>query len=346
MPLIHKPSKKALEHNIKAEMEAHPGKEHRAQNLAIAYDVQRRAKKMAKGGPVSAKTEKRPMPEEIGADSAEIAHNDHKKPLEHSGVLDNVTVKQAQHKPKIERSMGPKMVPTTAFTAKLRDQEGNLIESIKPASPKEQPAKMYDEKAEKHTSAAPDMEKPHNKINKKAHLAKGGMINEAVSMHDAEEDMVEHPAHLEEDDDQMAPSEKEVMADDHMDLFAEGGMVDDEEALEHHASIVAAIMAKRKAAEELDSGSEDEDHAEMFAEGGMVDLDENAEESPNMADKYNFEALKKENYDEEDALSHLDQPMDSNEHGDEEEMHAENKHDSHLVSAIRAKMKKRSPIVR
>jgi hypothetical protein len=43
-------SKKAFEHNVETEMDAHPG--NRAQNLAIAYAIQRRAKKkeMAMGG--------------------------------------------------------------------------------------------------------------------------------------------------------------------------------------------------------------------------------------------------------------------------------------------------------
>ena len=54
MPLIKKSSKKALKHNIEAEMHAHPDKKHHAQNLAIAYDVQRRAKQkhMSEGGKV------------------------------------------------------------------------------------------------------------------------------------------------------------------------------------------------------------------------------------------------------------------------------------------------------
>lgn len=53
MPLIHGKSKAALQNNIKAEMEAHPGKENRAQDLAIAFSVQRQARKrkmMAQGG--------------------------------------------------------------------------------------------------------------------------------------------------------------------------------------------------------------------------------------------------------------------------------------------------------
>ena len=50
MPLIHRGSKKAFEKNVKTEMEADPGEKHRAQNLAIAYSVKRKAQKMSKGG--------------------------------------------------------------------------------------------------------------------------------------------------------------------------------------------------------------------------------------------------------------------------------------------------------
>ena len=43
MPLMHKESQKAFKHNVKEEMEAHPSK--RAQNLAIAYAIKRKAEK-------------------------------------------------------------------------------------------------------------------------------------------------------------------------------------------------------------------------------------------------------------------------------------------------------------
>jgi hypothetical protein len=42
MPLIQSSSKKALQKNIKTEMEAHPGAKHRMQDLAIGYAVKRR----------------------------------------------------------------------------------------------------------------------------------------------------------------------------------------------------------------------------------------------------------------------------------------------------------------
>jgi hypothetical protein len=50
MPLIHGKSEKAFKKNVETEMKAHP--DNRAQNLAIAYSVQRRTKrkKMGDGG--------------------------------------------------------------------------------------------------------------------------------------------------------------------------------------------------------------------------------------------------------------------------------------------------------
>lgn len=59
MPLVKSASKKALKENIETEMEEHPGKENRAQNLAIAYNMKRQArKKMADGGSVAPEQQK------------------------------------------------------------------------------------------------------------------------------------------------------------------------------------------------------------------------------------------------------------------------------------------------
>lgn len=58
MPLIKSASKNALQKNIESEMDSHPGKKRRDQNLAIAYSVQRqnrKKKKMADGGMVDNK---------------------------------------------------------------------------------------------------------------------------------------------------------------------------------------------------------------------------------------------------------------------------------------------------
>lgn len=57
MPLIQSPKKSALKENIKTEIDAHPSKGKRPQDIAIAYSVQRKNKgkkhKMAEGGKVA-----------------------------------------------------------------------------------------------------------------------------------------------------------------------------------------------------------------------------------------------------------------------------------------------------
>lgn len=101
--------------------------------------------------------------------------------------------------------------------------------------------------------------------------------------------------------------------------FAEGGMVDSELEDEHHASIAAAIMAKRQ----------------KMADGGQVDIEDNAQEMANDLDDLNEAALK-ENYDED--LMDIAQPLDSNEHADSREAREENEADQDIISKIRSKM--------
>ncbi len=91
--------------------------------------------------------------------------------------------------------------------------------------------------------------------------------------------------------------------------YAEGGEVE-----EHYSSIADAILAKKRKMQE-----------------GAVDINENAEEMPNQYDELNMEAAGKELYDD-DQLS--DQPMDSNEHGDDIDSD-----DHDMISQIRKKMK-------
>lgn len=339
MPLIQKKSKKAFEHNMKAEMES--GKPQK-QALAIAYSVKRKPKKMAEGGhidtqnerpdtgwgkiifkaeggAVSAKDEKRPIPSSKYNDSVMEAHNSAKKALIESDWTDQPTIKQAQSRPKLESVKRPRMVPTNAFSTRLYDEEADLQKSAKVNNgPQEQPPEHDDEqRPDRQGPSVSDMAEEHS--NHRKPYAEGGMINNEVSMHDAEEDEVEHPAHLEEDDDQMRLPVDEYMAGH----FAKGGMIDDmdvpedEYEEEHHDSIAAAIMAKK---------------ARKMAEGGQVDLDENAEEQPNSYYHQNEVAALKENYDED--MDHMHQPTDSNEHGDV--LEDEDEHD--MISHIRSKM--------
>src|ERR1700685_1284216 len=82
MPLIKSAKKSAFKKNVETEMEAHPNK--RKQDLAIAFSVQRQAKKKkmaeggkldmkAEGGTVGVKAQKRPMPENEYNDAKDIS---------------------------------------------------------------------------------------------------------------------------------------------------------------------------------------------------------------------------------------------------------------------------------
>lgn len=339
MPLFQGKSKKAFSKNVETEM--HAGKP-QTQALAIAYNMKKRPKKkMASGGEVSASNEKRPMPEDKHDDAKMVSQNSNDKaPSQDSWTSrpDKVSLKGRTFPLK-----RPKMVPSDSFSTKLMDEEDDLESSASVNNgPQHQPPKADDE--EGADRQGPDSIDLHMK-----RMADGGMINEEVSMHDAEEDEVEHPAHLEEDDDQMKPSEDEYMSghfakggmiDDEMDatasnpasrldagygkviMKADGGEIspEDEQMDELHSSIASAIMAKRR----------------KMAEGGEVDLSINADEEPNHEDQESFEALKKENYSESAGLEKLDQPSDSNLH---HVMLDSDEHD--MISAIRRKMKSR-----
>lgn len=377
MPLIQSKSKKAFSKNVEKEMEA--GKPQK-QALGIAYSIKRKNKrKMAEGGVVSASNEKRPMPDQSSNDQKQVSQNSSKKALVQSNWTDQPTVAQAQ-RPSLQKLKHPKMVPQNSYSVRMRDQEDDIESSMKPDGYGKQPSKAYDEASQRQTSSDPDESKPHstrkayaqggevlnetsvrpdkgfgkiiiiNKDDQEHRLAEGGMINNAVRMHEAEEDQVQHPEGLESDDDQMRPAQDEYMADKAQQL-AEGGLIhefdeqpDQENEIEQHASVASAIMAKRKQASESAESESDIDRQMFLAEGGMVDLDENAMEQPNSYYHQNEVAALKENYDED--MHGVDQPMDSNLHGDSEEMSEENEHDEDMVSAIRRKMKAKSPISR
>ena len=147
-------------------------------------------------------------------------------------------------------------------------------------------------------------------------LGRKMLIEDEPSMHEVmEEDNKEREYEVPEST-EITPEEPEEPE------YAEGGMIDEDQQPmeeadeERHASIAAAIMAKK---------------AKMMAEGGQVDIDSNNDEQPNAYYKANQAALK-ENYDED--FEDMSQPLDSNEHGDDIEADA---HD--MISQIRRKMK-------
>lgn len=151
MPLIKSPKKGALESNIKTEMDAHPDK--RKQDLAIAFSVQRQArkkkKKMAEGGRVdeSAKSESRPMPDNVYNDKKDVSQNSGNKAPKNDDWASNITVNQAQ-KPSPTKLSQPKLVGSDAFSVRntdMRYEENDLMDQDYPESDKAQPEKRYDE---------------------------------------------------------------------------------------------------------------------------------------------------------------------------------------------------------
>lgn len=322
MPLIKGKSQKAFSHNVETEMQSGKPQD---QSVAIAYSMKRKAKKkMAKGGPVeeSASNEMRPMPMQTAADSKMVSHNSSKHPQ----TIDFSTESRPMP-PQGKKTMPlkhPKIVGGSTFTTRLRgmqEDEDHPLTTQAP-TPMAMPRKRDEQPMTKQTSANPDSQimKP------KKLYAKGGMINDEVSMSEAEEDEDPSMSPLDGMTEEESPSEDEIMSS-RMPAFADGGEVDsmmqphEEEAIEHAASIASAIMAKRK-----------------MAEGGQVDLNENSMEEPNQFYSRN-KAVLKENYDSD--MEDMTQPMDSNEHSDSIAM---DKHD--MVDMIRRKMKMKSAITK
>lgn len=374
MPLIPSRSKKAFSKNIETEMaEGKPQK----QSIAIAYSMKRKAgkKKMAEGGAVneSAATEHRPSIEEHDKDAAMVSRNSGNKAPKNDSWTDKSTVTQAQmnNGRSVKPIKRPGMVPTNAFSTRMYDEEADLQSSAKTGNPDAQPPKHDDEEGpDRQGPRVSDEEHQHN--NGRKAYAKGGSVSGAHDEDSAEhypgkpmvdmeygsspeEDGVQHPAGLEEDNDQMRPSKEEYMSGKRMaPMLAAGGEItsrrmaldsqepihetyptSDEEDIMHAASIAAAIMAKKRM---MARGGEILSHDSIYPhpEADQADLSRNADEDANEEDQLSFNALRKENYSETAGLDALDNPMDSTEDGREID------HDKHdMLAEIRAKMKRR-----
>lgn len=374
-------SKKAFEHNIKAEIES--GKP-QPQALAIAYSVKRhpKKKKMAEGGAISASNEKRPMPDAVNNDKAEVSHNSHISAARKGDSMkqDNIS-NQAQMNEKrgIQKIKHPKMVPQSAYSVRMRDEEDDLMESAAPGPYGEQPSQhMNEEGADRQGPDVPDMEDEHSTHRRP--YAKGGQIETSDMHHEAnkyEDDLQDlDPSHDEgaqmarshnemgpdrqgpaHHEDESHSERSEMFHDDEANMNHEMEMnpahdmhsaddsedqPEDEAELIHGSSVAAAVMAKRR---KMARGGEilSEDSMESD-DSSQADLSRNAQEDANMEDKASFDALRKENYNT--SYMDEDQPEDSNLHSDSEESESENKHDKSLVDKIRAGMKKRSIMTR
>ena len=274
-------------------------------DFAVAVAVSRKPKKYAKGGQIpSVKEESLPGTQEERNDKKDIEMNSKSSPM--------------PPRPSRVPLKHPSMVKSDAFSVKLRDQEDHLEAKMPPKNETEHI--QYDDEHALHSKK----------------FAAGGKVEEDADHQDdihnqkvedeygdgAEQDEQGSPEGLESDDDMESPAKSKFMSGK---MMAEGGPVDDEEEMEHDASIAGAIMRRKK-----------------MAEGGAVDLSLNADEEPNHEDDESSEALSKENYNESEGLEHLDQPKDSNERG-----HVISDEDAHdLVGKIRKLMSKRSPITK
>ncbi len=291
-----------------------------------------------------------------------VAGGKSKRPLEGLAEGGEVPMEDRENqRPGRQPIKHPKIMKGGTFTTKLRNQEDDLEMQDAPASPAEQPPEELDEmEADKKGPmvAAFEMKKmaEGGKVDHMADYMKhsdadynsteagdavGGGLASIRHEHDTQEQARaahgrKHPEaakHYAEALGHYKKAEASYAKHKKGQKLAEGGMAEDEQEEEHHDSMHAAIMAKRKRMhDEIDSGAHDEDAAEMMAEGGQVDLHSEHEEEPNNEDQMSFEALKKENYNSSDLDA--DQPEDSNEDGDDID-----KDDHDMIGSIRRKMK-------
>lgn len=269
--------------------------------------------------------------------------------LAEGGMVKDSTIAQARANDsrRVMPIKHPRMVPSDAFSVRLRDEEDDLQSSAKVNNgPQEQPPKRLDEKgANRQGPSTPSL--------KMKMMAEGGSIEEELDHQEG--DMMELLDPSADEGESMAKSLNEVKPNRqgpdvealHMKRMADGGEVEED----HHDSIAAAIMARRNRLHaEIDSGAHDMDHAAKMAEGGEIlshdsiysddsdqaDLSRNADEDANEEDQLSFNALRKENYSESEGLDQLDSPMDSAQHGDEREDTESDKHDK--IEAMRRRM--------
>ncbi len=292
MPLSQGKSKKAFEHNIKAEMNSGKPQD---QALAIAYSVKRKAKrkKMAEGGIAykndSAKTEAHPMPSERDNDSRMVSQNSgNKAPMEDSWTS-RPDIKQSTKGMKTTPIKHPKMVPSDAFSTRMRSEEDDLQSSAGTnEGPQRQPLSRDDEEGpNRQGPKVSDMQETHSTHRKP--YAKGGEVEESdydTRGNRYEDDLLDlGPS--EDEGYSNAMSHNEMDADSHgnkvSDMerehsngrkpYARGGNVspNDEISDEHDASLAAAVMARRdRLHAEIDSGAHDEDIAVRMALGGEI----------------------------------------------------------------------------
>jgi hypothetical protein len=308
LPLIKSSGKKALQKNIKTEIEANPSKDKRDQDIAIAYSVQRQArkKKMAKGGPVEygkgpEATQEPGMPQPKPDDrriapiqymSAHATDGDaappHKPdnqrlPMDEymanhfalGGTVQSLDPEQAKHLARHLMSMHS-MEPEGTHTTNEPGVPGRHPDDQRPAESEIMSGDFTDGSGA--PSRKPDDMRPPKDRYMRVYAAEGGKVKGPMNP-------------------KLSESVKEGME----------GM--------SRMSPAEAIMKKRK-----------------MAEGGYIDLNPPRDEGDEYYDNQNGKASMKELYTDDDLDS---DPWDSNEDGDAREDDEENKLD--MVEKIRRK---------
>lgn len=140
-------------------------------DIAVAYAIKKKNKKMAKGGVI--KGEPLPMPEQVENDAKQVSQNAGKKMPMQADWTDSPTMAQAQKPSKVPLSK-PKLVGSDSFSVRYRDEVGQEFQD--PNGYKKQPPESMDEmQAAKPGPMVSDMQKQHN--NKMKAYAEGGEIS-------------------------------------------------------------------------------------------------------------------------------------------------------------------------
>ena len=181
---------------------------------------------------------------------------------------------QNSPKPKLQPIKGDRMTDSSIIKASRIDTLGRRLDEVERHlgtsagpndGPQEQPPQADNEMGAKRQG-------PSSKDLSLKMMARGGMLPPG-----SEDDMAEHPAGLESDNDQMRPKSQEYMDGYMAGKFAAGGSV--EETPENRARrtkqpISATFASEAPDTMKMTGDDEDESGAHMAAEGGTIDLDE------------------------------------------------------------------------
>ncbi len=208
MPLIKKSSKKAFEHNIKAEV--HAGKPVK-QSLAIAFDIQRhnKKKKMASGGIVKGQEDDgEPKGMKPGAKDSYSSPAMREYMAGQMPKGSDTEQNSDEHAIPKEEYHGERYAHGGKIEDVEKEDEAHLMSSFPPGSPKMQPQGAYNEEHEKMTSGPMDEANPHTgeteedmlrrHADEKAAFYRGGPVSDPKDYMGDEESEDEHPASIAE----------------------------------------------------------------------------------------------------------------------------------------------------